>query len=104
VFYWPRGSQKAPKICFVRQLLPKPNKNGTKIDHKWDQSGPGWGKGQPKNDKKIIKKKKANVKKQNKKKTLFLKSGAIFSKIGGLNGWAFTEVFSTSVIKMTYKT
>ena len=34
VFYWPRGSQKAPKICFVRQLLPKPNKNGTKIDHK----------------------------------------------------------------------
>ena len=35
---------------------------------------------------------------------LFLKSGAIFSKIGGLNGWAFTEVFSTNVIKMTYKT
>jgi hypothetical protein len=41
---------------------------------------------------------------QNKKKTLFLKSGAIFSKIGGLNGWAFTEVFSTNVIKLTYKT
>ena len=43
VFYWPRGSPKASKTCFVRQLLPKPNKNVTKIDHKWDQSGPGGG-------------------------------------------------------------
>ena len=45
VFYWPHGSQKAPQISFVRQLLPKPNKNGTKIDHKWDQYGPGGGEG-----------------------------------------------------------
>jgi hypothetical protein len=37
--------------------------------------------------------KNANVKKQNKKK-----------RWAGLNGWAFTEVFSTNVIKMTYKT
>jgi len=35
---------------------------------------------------------------------LILKSGAIFSKIGGLNGWAFTEVLSTNVIKIAYKT
>ena len=65
VFYWPRGSQKAPKICFVRQLLPKPNKNGTNIDHKWDQSGPGGGKGQPKineNMKKYKKRKRKEAK------------------------------------------
>ena len=56
LFYWPRGSQKASKICSVYQLLPKPNKNGTKIDHKWDQSGPGGGgKGQPKIDKNMKK-------------------------------------------------
>ena len=49
VFYWPRGSQKASKICFVRQLLLKPNKHGTKIDHKWDQSWPGGGEGATEN-------------------------------------------------------
>ena len=44
----------------VRQLLAKSNKNGTQIDHKWDQSGPGGGKGQPKINKniKIYKKRK----------------------------------------------
>ena len=51
VFYWPRGSQKAPNICFVRQLLPKPNKNGTQIDHKWNQSVPGGGRGNRKSTK-----------------------------------------------------
>ena len=34
LFYWPRGSQKASKFCSVYKILPKPNKNGTKIDHK----------------------------------------------------------------------
>ena len=29
----------------VRQLLPKPNKNGIKLDHKSDQYAPGGGKG-----------------------------------------------------------
>ena len=55
VFYWPRGSQKASKICFVRQLLPKPNENGTNIDHKWDQSGPGGGEGATENRQKYEK-------------------------------------------------
>ena len=32
------------------KLFSKPNKNGTKIDHKWDQSGPGGvGKGATEN-------------------------------------------------------
>ena len=47
---------------------------------------------------------KINVKNQNKKNIVFLKYGAIFSKIGGINGWAFTEVLSASIIKMAYKT
>ena len=34
-------------------------------------------------------------------KPFIFKGAAIFSKIGGLNGWAFTEVLSTNVIKMT---
>ena len=42
----------------VRQLLPKPNKNGTKIDHKWDQSGPGGGEGATENQQKYEKVKK----------------------------------------------
>ena len=33
-----------------------------------------------------------------------MKYGAIFSKIGGLNGWAFTVVLSTNVIQIAYKT
>ena len=33
----------------VRQLLAKPNKNGTQIDHKWDQAGPGKGEGATEN-------------------------------------------------------
>ena len=28
----------------------------------------------------------------------------MFSKIGGLNSWAFTEALSTNVIKIAYKT
>ena len=35
----------------VRQLLPKPNKTGTKIDHKWDQSGPRGERGSRKSTK-----------------------------------------------------
>ena len=56
----------------VRQLLPKPNKNGTQIDHKWDQSGPG-GRGRGNRQSTQIWKniKNANVKKQNKKKRCF---------------------------------
>jgi hypothetical protein len=49
--------------------------------------------------------KKLKRKESKKEKAFFLKSGAIFSKFGGLNGWAFTEfLFSTIVIQMTYKT
>ena len=40
--------------CFVRQLPPKLNKNGTQIDHKWDQSGPG-GEGATENQRKYEK-------------------------------------------------
>jgi hypothetical protein len=58
----------------VRQLLPKSNKHGTHIDHKWSQ---------------VKKRKRKEPKKEN---TIFLQGGAIFSKIGGLNGWAFTDV------------
>jgi hypothetical protein len=65
-----------------------------KIDHKWDQSGPGGGgKGQPKINENMKNYKKRKRKEATQEKTLFLKSGAIFSKIGGLNGWAFTEFF-----------
>ena len=56
---------KAPKICFVLQLPQKPNKNNIKIDYKWDQSGPGGGKGQPKineNMKKYKKRKRKEAK------------------------------------------
>ena len=53
------------------KLLPKPNKNGTNIDHKLDQSGPG-GKGPPQNQQKYKKvKKNANVKNQDKKNVVF---------------------------------
>ena len=45
VFYWPRGSQKAPKICLNRtKIEPKWTTNGTNL-------GQGEGKGQPKIDK-----------------------------------------------------
>ena len=33
-FVWPRGLVVFSFV--VRQLLPKPNKNETNIDHKWD--------------------------------------------------------------------
>ena len=66
--------------------------------------GQGVGRGQPKINENMKNIKNANVKMQNKKKTLFLKSGAIFSKIGGFNGWAFTKVLSASVMKMAYST
>jgi hypothetical protein len=39
----------------VRQLLTKPNKNGTQIDHKWDQAGPGKGEGATENQHKYLK-------------------------------------------------
>ena len=55
----------------VRQLLPKLNKNGTNIDPKWDHSGPGGRKGQPKINTNIIKLKNANAKNQNKNKLCF---------------------------------
>ena len=78
----------------------------SKIDHKWVQSGPGrGGRGTRKSTKIWKSKKNANVKKHNKKiNKIVLRCGAIFSKIGGLNGWVFIVVLSTNVIQMTYKT
>ena len=79
------------------KIEPKSTTNETKLVQ-------GGVNGQPKIDQNMKKYKKRKRKKAKYEKTLFLKSGAIFSKIGGLNGWAFTEVFSTNVIKMTFKT
>ena len=41
---------------------------------------------------------------QNNKKHFFFYLWEIFSKIGGLNGWAVTEGLSANIIKMAYKT
>ena len=56
----------------VRQRLPKPIPNGTKIEHKWDQSGSGGREGATENQQKYNKvKTNANVKNQNKKNYVF---------------------------------
>ena len=39
----------------VHQLLKTPNNNGTQIDHKWDQAGPGKGEGATENQHKYSK-------------------------------------------------
>jgi hypothetical protein len=50
-------------------LVAKSNKNMTKIDHKWYQSGTGEGQGVPENQRKYEKaKKNAKVKNQNENK------------------------------------
>ena len=55
---------------------PKSTTNGTNL-------GQGEGKGQPKINEHMKKYNKRKRKESKLKKTLFLKSGAIFSKIGG---------------------
>ena len=82
-------------------LAAKSNKNGTNIDHKWDQSGPGGGEGYPKINENMKNSQNAKVKNPNEKKRFRWKCGAIYSKIEGLNGLAFTVVISTTVIQMT---
>ena len=42
----PRALRRAYKKKVA--LVANSNTNGTEIDHKWDQSGPGGGKGYPK--------------------------------------------------------
>ena len=52
-------------------------KNGTKIDHKWDHSGPGGGEGATDNQQQQYEKVKNNANANNPNmKTLFLKCGA----------------------------
>ena len=50
------------------------------------------------------KKHKTNAKNQKQKQMIFYECVVIFSKIGGRNGSAFTEVVSINVIKTAYKT
>ena len=87
----------------VRQLLPTPDKHGTKIDHKWDQFGPGGGKGQPKINKKNKYIKNANVKNQNKKKRCFWNVGRFSQKTEGSTAGRL-PYFSTNIINIAYKT
>ena len=70
----------------VRQL-------GTKIDHKWDQSGPaGEGKGYPKINKNMKKGRKRKRKEPTYEKQVVFICAAILSKFGALNGQAFNVV------------
>ena len=72
------------------------------IDNRSDQYGPGVG---VRCIRKIKKEEKQNnAKNQKQKQILFTKCAVTFSKIGWLNGWAFTEVLSTNKIKMPSKT
>ena len=63
---------------------------------------PGGGHGVPANQRKYEEVKKTKRKESKYEQTFFL-CGAIFSKIGVLNGYAFTVILSTNVIKMAYK-
>jgi hypothetical protein len=70
--------------------------------------GPSWpregGRGNRKSTQIFENIKNVKVKMQTKKKRCFWNLGAIFSNIGGLNGWAFTKALSTNIIKVAYKT
>ena len=66
--------------------------------------GGGGGEGVLENQRKYEKVKKLKSKEANEEQMFSLNCGAMFSKIGGLNGWAFTVVLSTTVQKIVYKT
>ena len=76
---------------------PKSITNGTNLAQ-------GVGKGYPKINENMKKFKKRKSKEAKQDKTFWGECGTIFSKIGGLNGWAFTVVLSTTVTKHVYKT
>ena len=69
------------------------SKNGTKINQKWSESGPGRRQGVPENQQKYEQIEKRKRKHKNEKRRIFVLCSAISSKNGGLNGWAFTDVF-----------
>ena len=65
---------------------PKSSTNGTNL------ARGGGGKGYPKINENLKNKESANVKNQTNDRKYCLKCGEVFSKIGGLDGCAFTEV------------
>jgi hypothetical protein len=88
-----------------RQLLPNPNKNWlTPPTNGTTLAQGGGGRGNRKTTPIKNHKKTQTGRTKIRIKTCFLKCGAIFLKFGGLNGWAFTVVLLTNIIKMAYKT
>ena len=82
--------QKGRAISTTDPSKWRSDQNGTTIDHKWDQSGSGAWQGVPTNQQQYEKIKKTQTQSTNMR--CFFWCAAISSKIGGLNGWAFTNV------------